>query len=94
MVMRNFNIGKITSKVLLIFVIFSLVYLAIGFGFHIKWKSALAACREARTARGEFVEPEVFGNAIGLAFDVTSWPVYTWANIHHDGTPFATPCTH
>jgi hypothetical protein len=45
-------------------------------------------------ARGEFVEPEVFENAIGFVFDVTFWPVYARANIYHDGMPFATPCTH
>jgi hypothetical protein len=45
-------------------------------------------------AQGEFVEPEVFGNVLGLAFDVAYWPVYSAANIRLDGTPFATPCTH
>jgi hypothetical protein len=45
-------------------------------------------------AQGEFAEPEVLGNALGLAFDVTWWPVYAAANIYHDGTPFATLCTH
>ena len=70
------------------------IYLALGLGFHVQWKRALAACREARRARGEFVEPEVLGGVIGLAFDVTFWPVYLQANIYHDGTPFATPCTH
>jgi hypothetical protein len=58
------------------------------------WRSALTDCRDARTARGEFVEPEVFGGVIGLAFDVTFWPVYAAANIRLDGTPFATPCIH
>jgi len=76
---------------LLIFVAF---YLGIGLAFHLKWESALAACREVRRARGEFVEPEVFGGVLGPVFDVTNWPVYAWANIYHDGTPFATPCTH
>jgi hypothetical protein len=94
MVTRNFNIRNIVSRLLLIILIFTLVYLGIGLGFHFKWESALAACREAQMARGEFVEPEVFGNAIGLAFDVTFWPVYARANIYHDDTPFATPCTH
>jgi hypothetical protein len=54
----------------------------------------LAACRDARMARGEFVEPRVFCAPLALTFDVTFWPVYAWANIYHDGTPFASPCTH
>ena len=91
---RNFHIRQIASRLLLILLVFTLVYLGLGLGFHFKWKSALAACREARMARGEFVEPEVFGSVLGLAFDVTFWPVYSWANIYHDGMPFATPCTH
>jgi len=81
-------------KVISVVLILALVYLGLGLGFHFGWKSALAACREARMARGEFVEPEVFGGFIGLAFDVAYWPVYAAANIHLDGTPFATPCTH
>jgi hypothetical protein len=85
---------KILSTLLLILLIFVLVYLGLGLGFHVTWKGALDACREARLARGEFVEPEVFGNALGLAFDVAFWPVYARANLYHDGTPFATPCTH
>ena len=80
--------------VLLALLAIVLVYLALGLAFHLKWQSELAACREARLARGEFVEPEVFWAPLALAFDVTFWPVYAWANIHHDGTPFATPCTH
>ncbi len=68
------------------------VYIALGLAFHVAWKRAQDACREARLARGEFVEPEVFGGVLGLAFDVTWWPVYAWANIYHFGTPFATPC--
>lgn len=70
------------------------IYLVLGLAFHFVWKSALEACRQAREAAGEFVEPEVFWWPIGLAFDVLNWPVYAWANIYHDGTPFATPCTH
>lgn len=72
-----------------------LSYSTLGLGFHIKWKAAAAACREERIARAEFVEPnEVLGGVIGLAFDVTFWPVYAAANLRLDGTPFATPCTH
>ena len=81
-------------KIVLVLLMLALVYLAFGLGFHFAWKSALAACEEARIAQGEFVEPEVFGNVIGLAFDVTFWPMYVAANVRLDGTPFATPCTH
>lgn len=80
-------------KILLGFLALMVIYLAIGFAFHFKWQSDLSACREARIAQGEFVEPEVFGGIVGLAFDVTYWPIYAWANLYHDGTPFATPCT-
>ncbi len=80
-------------KISIILSILVVLYLGIGLAFHFKWKSALAACRETRKAQGEFVEPEVFGGILGLVFDVTNWPVYSWANIYHDGTPFATPCT-
>jgi len=85
---------KWISQILLIILLALLIYLVFGFGFHFKWKSELAACREVRLTRGEFVEEEVFWTALALAFDVTYWPVYAWANIYHDGTPFATPCTH
>jgi hypothetical protein len=90
MMKGGLNIRKIASVLLII----ALLYLALGLGFHLGWKNAQTACREARIAQGEFVEPEVFGGALGLAFDVTYWPVYAAANIYHDGTPFATPCTH
>ncbi|HAX69151.1 MAG TPA: hypothetical protein PK152_04935 [Anaerolineales bacterium] len=80
-------------KISIILSILVVLYLGIGLAFHFKWKSALVACRETRKAQGEFVEPEVFGGILGLVFDVTNWPVYSWANIYHDGTPFATPCT-
>ncbi len=81
-------------KILIALAILGVLYLGMGLAFHFKWKSALAACREIRIAKGEFVEPEVFGGVWGLAFNVTNWPVYLWANIYHDSTPFATPCTH
>lgn len=70
-----------------------LMYLILGSAFHFAWKSELNACREYRLTLDEFVEPEVFGGGLGFFFDVTYWPVYTWANLYHDGTPFATPCT-
>ena len=88
------SMSKIVSRLLLVLLIVTLIYAALGVGFHVRWKSELAECREAQMASGEFVEPEVFGGALGLAFDVAFWPVCTWANIYHDGTPFATPCTH
>jgi hypothetical protein len=94
MATRSFHIRNISYMTLLVLLVLILVYLGLGLGFHLKWQSALTACREARMARGEFVEPEVFWAPLALAFDVTSWPVYAWANIYHDGTPFATPCTH
>jgi len=83
-----------TRKIFAALVIFVALYLGIGLAFHFKWESALASCREIRRAHGEFVEPEVFGGVLGLVFDMTNWPIYAWANIHHDGTPFATPCTY
>jgi hypothetical protein len=85
---------NLTRKVAAALLILALLYLGLGLGFHLKWKSEQDACREAQIARGEFVEPEVFGNVVGLAFDVTFWPVYAYWNLYHDGTPFATPCTH
>ncbi len=85
---------QIGSRLLFLLLAVALVYLALGLGFHLAWKQALDACREARMARGEFVEPEVFAPILGLFFDVTFWPVYAWANLYHDGTPLATPCTH
>ena len=94
MVTHSFRIRKIAYRILLVSLVLILVYLGLGLGFHLKWKSALTACREAQMARGEFVEPEVFWAPLALAFDVTFWPVYAWANVYHDGTPFATPCTH
>ena len=88
------RLTRLTRKTFVILSILAVIYLGIGFAFHLKWKSALTACRETRRAQGEFVEPEVFGGVLGLVLDVTNWPVYTWANMYHDGTPFATPCTH
>jgi hypothetical protein len=83
-----------TRKIFSALLILASLYLGIGFVFHFKWQSDLAACREMRRAQEEFVEPEVFGGFMGLIFDVTNWPIYAWANIYHYGTPFATPCTH
>jgi hypothetical protein len=94
MATRNFHMHKIVSSILPILLILILVYLGLGLGFHFKWKGELAACREARMDRGEFVEPAVFWAPLALTFDVIYWPVYIRANINHDGTPFMTPCTH
>ena len=80
-------------KLMPVFLLLVALYLGTGFVFHVRWNSELAACREIRVAQGEFVEPEVFGNGIGLFFDMTYWPVYAAANISHWGTPLATPCT-
>lgn len=91
---RNREIRRLVSRLLIILLALILIYAALGLGFHVTWQSALASCREARAARGEFVEPEVFWWGISLAFDVAFWPIYVWANIYHDGTPFATPCAH
>jgi hypothetical protein len=90
MMMCKFNIRKIVY-ILLVMV---LVYFGIGIGFHFKWKSALDTCREARMAQGEYVEPEVFGNALGAIFDITYWPVYARANLYHFDNTFATPCSY
>jgi len=84
----------LARRLLISLLILAILYASLGLAFHIKWQSALEACREERRARGEFVEPEVFGGVLGLLIDVTYWPVYAWANVYHDGTPFATPCTH
>lgn len=90
----GFRVRRIVPIILIVLLVVMLLYLGLGIGFHLKWKAALAACKEARIARGEFVEPEVFWGPLALAFNVTFWPIYAWANIYHNGTPFATPCTH
>ncbi len=89
MLNRNRIIRGIAAALLILI----LVYVGLGLGFHIIWTRAQAACRAEQAARGEFVEPEVFGGVLGLAFDVTWWPVYARANIRHFGDPFSTPCT-
>lgn len=69
-------------------------HLALGFGFHFKWSAELAKCNAVLREQGEFVEPEIFNTSVGLVFNVTFWPIYVMANMYHDDTPFATPCTH
>ncbi|RME87541.1 MAG: hypothetical protein D6770_09140 [Anaerolineae bacterium] len=88
------NVKTMVRKFLIALSILALLYLGVGLAFHINWERAQEACRQERRARGEFVEPEVFGGFLGAFFDITNWPVYAWANVSHDGTPFATPCTH
>ncbi len=70
-----------------------LLYVGVGLAFHVGWSRAAEACRAARAARGEFVEPGV-PPEVGVLFNVPFWPIYVAANLYHDGTPFATPCTH
>lgn len=82
-----------SRKILPMLLILAILYLSLGLGFHFKWERALTDCQEVRIGRGEYVEPRVYGKVIGLIFDVTMWPVYARANMYHDGTPFATPCT-
>lgn len=82
---------SLVRKAALALLLLALVYLGVGLAFHVAWKGAREACRETRLARGEFVEPEVFWWPLGLAFDMTWWPVYAWANVYHFGTHFP-PC--
>ena len=77
-----------------ILLMLTILYLGAGVGFHFLWHQALDACRESRAAQEEIVEPEVFGNGIGLLFDSLYWPVYVRANLFHFGTVFSTPCNH
>ncbi len=94
MATRRLHTRQMASRLLRIILALVLLYLALGLGFHFVWKTELAACRDARMARGEYVEPEVFWAPLAPTLDVTFWPVYAWANIRHDGTPFTSPCTH
>lgn len=78
----------------LVLAVLLFVYLMVGLAVHLKWQADLEACRQARLATGQFVEPAVFWWPLALAFDVTNWPAYAWAHIYHFRTPFATPRTH
>lgn len=69
------------------------LYVGVGMAFQVGWSRAVEACRAMRAARGEFVEPG-FSPVVTVLFNVPFWPVYAAANMYHDGTPFATPCTH
>jgi hypothetical protein len=85
---------RIVSRALLVLMLAMLIYVTIGLSFHVAWQHALEECRNARLARGEFVEPEVFSGVLALFFNVTNWPLYAWANWYHWGTVLATPCHH
>ena len=78
--------------VILALMVFVLVYSATGVAFHVAWKAERHACNALRRAQGAFVEPELFP-VLGVAFTMVWWPVYAWANVYHDNTLFATPCT-
>ncbi len=80
------------KRLVYVVTILVLIYASIGLSLHFKWKTDWKACQELKLSKGEFVEPEVFGGMIGLAFDVSYWPIYSWANIYHFGTPFP-PCS-
>jgi hypothetical protein len=80
--------------VITFFSVILIVYFALGLAFHVRWSNELVKCNEVLREQGEFVEPEMFRSATGFIFNVTFWPVYSAANIYHDGTTFATPCTH
>lgn len=80
--------------ILIIVLIAFTSHLALGLGFHFKWSAELAKCNVILREQGEFVEPEIFNTGMGFLFNVTFWPIYVLANTYHDGTPFATPCTH
>ncbi len=83
-----------TRKLGMIVISIVVIYVSFGLYFHVRWTDELADCDRVLRERGEFVEPPVFPTPLALMFDVTYWPVYSAANIYHDGTPFATPCTH
>ncbi|WP_299025901.1 hypothetical protein [uncultured Thermanaerothrix sp.] len=85
---------KTCPKIWRLLLFMLIVYLVLGLAFHVGWETAQAQCRQVQASRGEFVEPGVFAWPLRLAFDLTFWPVYTWANLYHDGVIFATPCTH
>lgn len=82
------------AVILIIILVAFSSYLALGLGFHFKWRAGLEKCNAVLREQGEFVEPEIFNTGVGFVFNVTFWPIYVLANMYHDGTPFATPCTH
>ena len=84
---------KIFRIVMFSFSLLLLVYLLLGFGFHLKWEQDLTECRLGRIAQGEVVELPVYGGPIGFLLDLVNWPVYARENMALDGTFFSTPCT-
>ncbi|GAB4403952.1 MAG: hypothetical protein Kow00123_15480 [Anaerolineales bacterium] len=90
--MTRLDVPALGRRLLIAAAILLLLYAALGVAFHVAWKGAQAACREAQAARGEFVEPEVFGSGLGLMFDVTFWPVYAYWNTYHFGSPLGRQC--
>ncbi len=85
---------KTNKYIIAVFSVILIVYFALGLGFHLKQSDELGRCNDLLREQGEFVEPKMFRTTVGFVFNVTFWPVYSVANIYHDGTPFATPCTH
>lgn len=81
-------------KIVILLVLIIVVYSSLGLAFHLRWSDELTECSKALREQGEFVEPEIHSTVVGLIFDVVFWPIYSAANVYHDGTPFATPCTH
>ena len=82
------------KRVIVLLSVILVVYFALGLGFHVKWTDELARCNEVLREQGEFVEPEMFRISTAFVFNVVNWPVYSLATLYHDGTLFATPCTH
>ncbi len=80
--------------IVLFCVILIIMYFALGLGFHLKWTDELGRCNDLLREQGEFVEPEMFRNKVAFVFNVVFWTMYSVANMYHDRTPFATPCTH
>mgnify|MGYP001411184415 CR=1 FL=1 len=70
MATRNSRLRRVISRILLVLLVIVLVYLALGLGFHVMWKSELEACTQERMARGEFVEHEVFWAPLALALSL------------------------
>lgn len=93
MILHRDKAQKTVLQFFLVLVLAMLIYATIGLGFHLVWKHELDECRQARIARGEFVEPEVFSPVLALLFNATHWPVYAWANWYHFGIVLATPCS-
>jgi hypothetical protein len=92
MSIKRLGVLTLGRRLLLAAALLLFLYAALGVAFHVAWKGAQAACREAPAARGEFVEPEAFGGGLALMFDVTFWPVYAYWNTYHFGSPLGRQC--